>query len=215
MELRITKDRQELEQLEEIINKNMKSFYDVGLALAEIKNRELYKISKGCEYKTFEAYCRGVWDFSRRNAYYLIDAAAVIENVNNCSQKPTTESQARPLTKLEPEKQREAWQKVIETAPGGKVTAAHVIKIVKDITGASTDTKKQRQKSKHAISESAVFIAEFAISGLERIEDDDPEAEKAFSMIEIWIERRRENLKMTKRQAWKENNHELFESCRQ
>jgi len=38
------------------------------------------------------------------------------------------ESQLRPLTKLrnKPDQQREAWQKVVETAPEGKVTAAHV-----------------------------------------------------------------------------------------
>lgn len=38
-------------------------------------------------------------------ASQLIAASGVVENVNNCLQKPTTESQARPLTKLEPEKQ--------------------------------------------------------------------------------------------------------------
>lgn len=45
--------------------------------------------------------------------------------------KPVTESQARPLTRLEPDQQRIAWQKAVETAPEGKVTAAHVYKIVK------------------------------------------------------------------------------------
>lgn len=31
------------------------------------------------------------------------------------------ESQLRPLTSLEPEQQIEAWQKVVETAPEGRV----------------------------------------------------------------------------------------------
>ena len=36
-------------------------------------------------------YCKQKWDFTRGNAYYLMDEAAVIDNVNNCSQKPATE----------------------------------------------------------------------------------------------------------------------------
>ena len=36
------------------------------------------------------------------------------------------ESQARPLVALEPEEQRVVWQRVVETAPNGKVTAVHV-----------------------------------------------------------------------------------------
>ena len=45
------------------------------------------------------------------------------------------ERQIRPLARLEPEQQRTAWQKAVETAPEGKVTAAHVSKVVKEITG--------------------------------------------------------------------------------
>jgi hypothetical protein len=41
-----------------------------------------------------------------------------------------------PLAKLkdDPNKQREAWQRAVETGPDGKVTAAHVYKIVKGMT---------------------------------------------------------------------------------
>lgn len=37
-----------------------------------------------------------------------------------------TESQCRPLAKLTPDKQREAWQKAIDIAQQGNVTAAIV-----------------------------------------------------------------------------------------
>jgi len=46
------------------------------------------------------SYCKERWDFSRRYAYYLINAASVVENVNYSSQKPMTETQARPLINL-------------------------------------------------------------------------------------------------------------------
>ena len=54
---------------------------------------------------SFEHYCRERWQFTRMRASQLIAASGVVGNVNNCLQKPTTESQARPLTKLEPEQQ--------------------------------------------------------------------------------------------------------------
>lgn len=46
--------------------------------------------------------------------------------MRNCAQTvalPATESQARPLVKLNPDQQREAWLKAIQTAPEGGVTA--------------------------------------------------------------------------------------------
>lgn len=98
------------------------AFYEVGRALMEIRDKELYKLKNGGEYGTFEAYCKEVWDMGRRNVYYLIDASMVIENVNHGSQiqTPTNERQLRPLSKLEPDQQREAWAKAVETAPEGK-----------------------------------------------------------------------------------------------
>jgi hypothetical protein len=163
------KDNQDLVRLEGIIQKNIGAFYEVGRALMEIRDRELYKIRNGGEYATFEAYCKGAWDFSSRNAYHLIDAAMVIENVNNCSQKqPCTESQARPLARLEPDQQREAWQRAVDTAPEGKVTAAHVYKIVKEMTVPEIPkTAPPEQKPQEPTD--AMQFAMIAISQLERI----------------------------------------------
>ena len=55
-----------------------------------------------------------------------------VESENNISTiVEIPESQLRPLTKLNPDQQREAWQKAIDIAPEGKVTAAIVSKVVK------------------------------------------------------------------------------------
>lgn len=56
----------------------------------------------------------------------MINAAEVVENLRPIGLIPSTESQARPLTQLEPEEQSIVWQRAIDTAPNGKVTAAHV-----------------------------------------------------------------------------------------
>ncbi|PKN68436.1 MAG: hypothetical protein CVU54_14700 [Deltaproteobacteria bacterium HGW-Deltaproteobacteria-12] len=63
-------------------------------------------------FDTFEAYCKSRWDFSRRNAYYLIDAASVVDNVKHVAQNdsPSSLRQTIPLARLEPDQQREAWQ---------------------------------------------------------------------------------------------------------
>jgi len=135
MELAITKNKSRLEELEIIINRNLQSFYEVGRALMEIRDNELYKIKNGGGYGTFEAYCQDTWNLSRPRAYQLIDSAKVKNNLSTNVDIPKTESQTRPLSKLQPEQQKEAWKKAIATAPEGKVTAAHVASVVKEVTG--------------------------------------------------------------------------------
>jgi hypothetical protein len=67
----------------------------------------------------------------RRYANRLIAAAEVVDNLGPIGPiLPTTETQARPLAHLEPDQQREAWQQAVDTAPNGKVTAAHVQSVV-------------------------------------------------------------------------------------
>ena len=78
-------------------------------------------------YSTFEEYCQKRWGMQRNYANKMIAASEVIQNLGTIVPiLPTTESQVRPLTKLEPEEQTIVWQRATETAPNGKVTAAHV-----------------------------------------------------------------------------------------
>lgn len=123
-------ERDQLQGLESTIERGLSTFSDVGAALVVIRDNRLYREA----YGRFEDYCKERWGFSNEYARLHMRAAEVIGNL---SQTPTivgvlpiTESQARPLTKLEPAQQREAWAKAVETAPNGKVTAAHVEKTV-------------------------------------------------------------------------------------
>jgi thioesterase domain-containing protein len=65
----------------------------------------------------------------------LIQSAKIVSNIKSLpmGRVPTNERQTRPLTKLEPELQKEAWAKAIETAPKGKITARHVSAVVEEI----------------------------------------------------------------------------------
>jgi len=130
VEVIVERDKKRLEELEGIIEKNLKSFYEVGKSLLEIQRDKLYLHKNGGEYQTFKAYCRGTWDMGRSNAYELITASKVIDDVSGAPDTPIC--QTRPLFQLKdnPEQQRIAWARAVETAPGGRVTAAHVAKVV-------------------------------------------------------------------------------------
>lgn len=135
------RDADRLAELEITIAHGLTTFVEVGAALAEVRESRLYR----AEHPTFEDYCRVRWGMSRPRAYQLIEAATVVGGLSTTvdTPLPATESQARSLTKLPPEQQREAWSEAVETAPKNeagqpKVTAAHVASVVE---------KKQRDVS--------------------------------------------------------------------
>lgn len=124
-----TVEASDLEQLETRIERGIKTFVDVGMALAEIRERKLYRAT----HATFEDYCRERWGMARSTAYQFMDAAEVVENVRNCGQiLPLNEAQARPLTSLPSDVQPLVWQVAVETAPPGGITARHVERVVDD-----------------------------------------------------------------------------------
>jgi phage N-6-adenine-methyltransferase len=94
-----------LSALECIIERGLRSFIEVGAALAEISESRLYR-EQG--YRTFEEYCAKRWGLSRRTAYQRIDAARVAKNVNSSSQTAPSFTQARELASLTSEQQRAA-----------------------------------------------------------------------------------------------------------
>lgn len=128
METLTQEDIDQLQVLEAAIEKGLQTFVDVGTALLSIRDERLYRQ----DYGTFEDYCQERWGIVRRQADRLIQAAEVVENLRPIGLIPSTESQTRPLTNLEPDQQREVWAKVVDTAPNGKVTAEYVQKIVDD-----------------------------------------------------------------------------------
>lgn len=117
-----TTEADRLEACEQVIERGLATFVDVGTALLEVRDSRLYRE----QYATFEAYCAERWGISRSRAHRLIDAASVTLNLLPIGNIPANEAQARELTGLTPDEQREVWQAAVETAPDGKVTAAHV-----------------------------------------------------------------------------------------
>lgn len=116
-----------LAECEVVIERGLSSFIDVGNALLKIRDGNLYK----ADFATFEDYCRERWGMQRAHAYRLMDSAEVVKNLSPIGDIiPVNEAQARHLAQLDPEEQVEAWQKVLDLAPDGKVTEKLVKKVV-------------------------------------------------------------------------------------
>lgn len=140
-----------LEELETVIAENFQGFYAVGCALVEINSSRLYRVT----HVRFEDYCRERFEIARRTAYQYIDAKEVMDNVRNCAQielLPMNEAQVRPLTRLEPDAQVEAWKEVVKSAPfDGGITAKHVSEVVTKLIGAEIKKKAEGIKAKTKI----------------------------------------------------------------
>lgn len=126
-----TTEAEHLADCETIIAAGLASFVEVGEALADVRDRRLYRQTHG----TFEDYCVERWGLSRNRAYRLIEGAEVAAVLPIGNTLPANEAQARPLAPLrdDPEALASAWQAANEAAEakGKAVTAADVTAAVK------------------------------------------------------------------------------------
>ena len=127
----------ELEQHEEVIDRGIQTFMEVGTALAIIQQQKLYKTAG---YKSFRTYLAERYpQIGPRHGYYLIAAAAVTDELRKVCTRvhtlPETERVARPLVDLqgEPEKLREAWEMAVTSAGEKQPTAAQVKEAVAEV----------------------------------------------------------------------------------
>lgn len=120
-------EQNELERCEVVIQQGLETFIDVGTALMTIRDKRLYR----AEFGTFEDYCRERWGMVASRARQMIGAAQVVGNVESVTMvTPSSERQARPLTRLEPEIQCEVWAEVVHEN-GEDITAAKVEEVAK------------------------------------------------------------------------------------
>jgi hypothetical protein len=118
----------EAREVVEQINSNMNNVRHLVLDLYE---REGWT---ALGYPTWRSCVVAEFKDKERYLYYQLEAAQTERNICTKVQNQIPETHLRPLSKLQPAQQREAWQKAVDTAPDGKVTAAHVYKIVKGMT---------------------------------------------------------------------------------
>jgi hypothetical protein len=107
-----------LDELEKTIARGKKTFVEVGLALAEIRDLRLYKR----EYSGFEEYCREKWGWTKQHAYRLIEAAPVAKSN---LQVTLSQNAAIELAKAKPAQRAGVVQAIVD---GGKPVTAAAIK---------------------------------------------------------------------------------------
>ena len=94
---------------------------------------ELYE-RKGWQalgYESWRDFFTAEFGIKQAYAYFLLSAAKIARNLSTIVENSASipESHLRPLAFLSPEKQREVYQKAVETAPEGKVTARHIAEV--------------------------------------------------------------------------------------
>lgn len=183
MDAMTTTERATLQAFEGVIEKGLASFVEVGNALMRIRDSRLYRGT----HETFEAYCAERWGMSDIHARRLVNAASVVETIPIGMPKPATESQARPLTKLPPEEQAEAWQEAVETAPKGDdgepvITAKHVESVVRERLPKDDKPASQKPKKQPKPSPFDLIIAELVELSAQFEDNAEPcdEAERVF-----------------------------------
>jgi hypothetical protein len=151
------------------VTNGLQTFYEVGMALAEIRDSKSYKLV--AQFDTFEAFCRSEWDMSKTNANLYIGSSVVMENVKNdinLCQTPANMGQTIPLQKLKtPEEQQQAWTRVLELAgPDKKVTAKLVKSVVDEFT--APEPPKAPEQPELDVGPSPAVRAAFGPQGLEK-----------------------------------------------
>ena len=103
---------------EQTIADGMESFKSVGRALVKVRDSRLYRAT----HATFEDYCRERWQMDRTYAHRIIEGAKLAEEMLPIGNIPT-ESAARELAKVEPDKRAEVLHAAAECS---KVTAKSI-----------------------------------------------------------------------------------------
>lgn len=124
-------EERELRESEDIIERGLQHFLEVGRELMRIRDARLYRTT----YPSFEDYLRIRWpDISKRHADRVISATKVVENLGPIGPRlPLTEGQARPLAPLSPDDQIDVWERVLEKAGSRQITAKLVEQTVAEI----------------------------------------------------------------------------------
>jgi hypothetical protein len=122
-----------LADCEQRIERGLKSFIDVGEALATIHNGHLYRRT----HTTFEDYCRERWNLSRPRAYELMAAADVVSGMPDTEVQVSNARQANALAAVPEAERAEVWNAAVERT-NGKPTAAAVREVHEERTRPTT-----------------------------------------------------------------------------
>jgi hypothetical protein len=136
-----------LEQLETQIADNVKSAFTLAAALAEIREKKLYREN----YKTFEEYCKQRWDYSRSYCERLADMNDVLVDLKEYEDHqvfPRNELQARVFVPLEKEQRITLFKTVLAESETDRTTASEFTKYRKKLFPCSFGAEAKKPKTK-------------------------------------------------------------------
>ena len=103
-------EQRTLQELEAVIEPDIATFVRTGLALAEIRARELWRPG----YLGWTHYCQERWGFTVQRAGQLMMGAEIaLELSENNVLPPTSDRQVRELGRLNPEDRPAAWEEAV------------------------------------------------------------------------------------------------------
>lgn len=130
-----------LNDCEQVIERGLGTFVEVGSALAKVRDSKLYRGTHG----TFEAYLEERWQISRRHGYQLMESAEAVSSIEHTGLPlPERESQARELAKLPEADRADAWAETLERT-NGKPTAAAVREVSEEQKKRAAEQRDARE----------------------------------------------------------------------
>jgi hypothetical protein len=149
-------------ELEAIVETHLETFLSVGRALAEIRNRRLYREL----YGTWEDYCTRKWGFGYSRANELIRSTEIAEGLlagpaapDGDAPLPADLSPAalRPLQRLEPALANSCWRLACRVGKPTSYTVGKIVRAVEQAVSQGTNGSGSA-KSTPPPSEKKVFL---------------------------------------------------------
>ncbi len=148
----LTEQQQErIARNENAIRQGLAHFVEVGLALLDMHDAQLYQLidrGDGCRYETFEEYYRGRWGLQHAHISRLMGAARVAAEMP-AENQPQNERQARAYAAVPPE-----YRNRIAAALGDSATAAAIDRAkveLDDAVADDDDEEERRRKEREAL----------------------------------------------------------------
>jgi hypothetical protein len=155
-------DRNEFEQHDRVVRRELQSFLAVGRALLAIRERELWRAGG---HASWADYCLTVGGMTKSHANRLIGAAETVQAIEQVTPIgatllpaviPSTEWQLRPLAPLKlPERKAKAWSMGIERS-GGNPTATVLSQVVAELMAEEDDPPRPAKPSRQELLAGAV-----------------------------------------------------------
>jgi hypothetical protein len=189
-------ERERLVELEEVVERGLQTFVEVGSALREIRDARLYRET----HETFAAYLDERWGISRSRGYRLIDGARVAELVSPMGDTPN-ERQARELVPLLDDEAAlaETWRE-LRAEHGDGLTAAKVREAVNG-SGKHEPPPKPQRSIEERLASVDDDVRRHVLEGKWPIEEAELVTAQRRERLAIWVGRIREAIDVLSRMA--------------